>query len=265
MTTSLLIIDPQNDFCDPAGALSVAGADADMARLAAMIARLEPRLDAVHVTLDSHHLVDIAHPIFWKDAHGQPPAPFTIISPEDVEVGRWTAARPGDTLRAREYVSALARHGRYPLCIWPPHCLIGSHGHEVFPAVFAALLSWERCGNVVGYVPKGTNIYTEHYSAIKADVPDPADPSTQPNTLLIERLKQSDIIAVAGEAGSHCVANTVRDLADAFGDEKLISKLVLLTDAVSPVSGFVSYQNRFVADLTARGMTLSTTTEFLER
>ena len=34
MQTQLLIIDPQVDFCDPAGALSVAGADQDMKRLA---------------------------------------------------------------------------------------------------------------------------------------------------------------------------------------------------------------------------------------
>lgn len=259
---SLLIIDPQNDFCDPAGALSVTGADADMTRLAQMIERLAPQIDSIHVTLDSHHLVDIAHPIFWKDTLGQPPAPFTIITPEDAKARRWTAARPGDAVRAREYVSALARHGRYPLCIWPPHCLIGSQGHAVFPAVFEALLSWERQGNVVDYVLKGTNIYTEHYSAIKADVPDPADPSTQVNTALIERLKQADVLAVAGEAGSHCVANTVRDLADNLGDERLTSKIVLLTDAVSPVGGFSDYQNRFVADLTAWGMRLSTTTEF---
>ena len=243
MNVSLLVIDPQNDFCDPAGTLSVAGADADMVQMAAMIERLGTQIDAVHVTLDSHHLVDIAHPIFWQDAHGQPPLPFTIICPEDIEAGRWTAARPGDEMRAREYVSALARNGRYPLCIWPPHCLIGSPGHGVFPAVFAALQDWERRGNVVDYVPKGMNIYTEHYSAIKADVPDPADPSTQLNTVLIERLKGSDVIAVAGEAGSHCVANTVRDLADNLGDERLISKIVLLADAVSPVSGFAGYQD----------------------
>ena len=62
----LLVIDPQVDFCDPArGALYVPGAEHDMARLAAMVRRLKGKLDDVHVTLDSHHFIHIAHPIFW--------------------------------------------------------------------------------------------------------------------------------------------------------------------------------------------------------
>ena len=263
MQVQLLVIDPQIDFCDPHGALSVAGADGDMARLAQMVHRLAPRLDQIHVTLDSHHLVDIAHPLFWQDERGNSPAPFTIISAEDVDTGRWKAAQPEARDRTAAYVQALARHGRYPLCIWPPHCLLGSRGHAVLPVLFEALLDWERRGAVVDYVQKGSNIYTEHYSAIQADVPDLSDPSTQVNTVLVESLKQADILAVAGEAGSHCVANTLRDLAAQLGDDRLVSKIVLLRDAVSPVGGFESYEERFVADLTARGMQLSTTAEFL--
>jgi len=262
MQVQLLVIDPQIDFCDPHGALAVAGADQDMARLARMIERLAPRLDQIHVTLDSHHLVDIAHPIFWQDDCGNSPAPFTIISAEDVVLGRWTAAQPEARERAAAYVQALARHGRYPLCIWPPHCLIGSRGHAVLPVLFEALIDWEKRYAVVDYVQKGSNIYTEHYSAIQADVPDPADPSTQVNTALVNALKQADILAVAGEAGSHCVANTVRDLAQ-FGDDRLLPKILLLRDAVSPVAGFQAFEDNFIAEMTARGMQVSTTTDFL--
>lgn len=263
MQTALLIIDPQIDFCDPAGALSVAGADADMARLAQMVTRLGSDLNKIHVTLDSHHWIHIAHPIFWVDPAGKHPEPFAIISAEDVQEGRWTASDPAARERAAAYVSALEAHGRYPLCIWPSHCLIGSRGHAVQPVLFEALVNWEKQYRVVDYVEKGSNLYTEHYSAIKADVPDPADPSTQLNTCLVSALASADVVAVAGEAGSHCVANTVRDLADSFGDDRLISKIVLLQDAVSPVGGFGDYQNRFVNELTARGMTLSSTCEFV--
>ena len=64
----LLIIDPQVDFCDPnRGALYVPGAEQDMKRLAKMIGRLRDKLADVHVTLDSHHFIHIAHPIFWRD------------------------------------------------------------------------------------------------------------------------------------------------------------------------------------------------------
>lgn len=263
MQLELLIIDPQIDFCDPAGALFVVGADADIGRLARMVRRLSPKLANIHVTLDSHHFVDIAHPIFWKDSTGKHPAPFTIISATDVETGRWTPTQPGASKRVLAYVQTLAAHGRYPLCIWPPHCLIGSRGHAVVPELFAALQEWEQRFAIVDYVTKGSNIWTEHYSAIQADVPDPADPSTQINTALIQTLMKADIVAVAGEAGSHCLANTVRDLANNFGDDSLVSKLVLLSDATSPVTGFEALQDSFVAEMTARGMQVSTTCDFL--
>ncbi len=263
MQVELLIIDPQVDFCDPAGALFVTGADADMGRLARMVQRLAPKLDDIHVTLDSHHFVDVAHPIFWKDSAGQHPAPFTIISASDVEAGRWTTTQPGMYRRALAYVQTLAKNGRYPLCIWPPHCLIGSPGHAVVPELFAALLDWERRFALVDYVTKGSNIWTEHYSAVQADVPDPTDPGTQINTALIQTLLKADLIAVAGEAGSHCLSNTVRDVANNFGDDRFVSKITLLTDATSPVTGFEPFQTDFIREMTARGMKLSTTTDFL--
>ncbi len=263
MQLELLIIDPQIDFCDPHGALFVAGADRDMTRLAALVRRLAPKLGDIHVTLDSHHFVDIAHPIFWKDASGSAPAPFTIITAAEVETGRWTTAQPGMYRRALAYVQALEKHGRYPLCIWPPHCLIGSTGHAVVPELFAALQDWEKRFAMVDYVTKGSNPFTEHYSAIQADVPDPADPGTQINTALLQTLMRADLIAVAGEAGSHCLANTVRDIANNFGDDRLVSKIVLLQDATSPVTGFESFQDDFLREMTARGMKLATTTDFL--
>ena len=43
--------------------------------------------------------------------------------------------------RALAYVRALDESGRYALCIWPYHCLIGSEGHAVKPALFEALQS----------------------------------------------------------------------------------------------------------------------------
>jgi nicotinamidase-related amidase len=259
----LLIIDPQQDFCDPSGALFVSGADEDMKRLANMVRRLKDKLEDIHVTLDSHRLVDVAHPIFWKDASGAHPAPFTIITAADVESGRWTTTQPSLYKRMVDYVKSLEANGRYPLCIWPPHCLIGSKGHNVVPELWDALQEWEKDFAIVDYVTKGSNLFTEHYSAVQADVPDPSDPSTQINTALIQTLMQADYVLIAGEAGSHCVANTVRDIANNFGDDSFVQKLVLLTDAVSPVSGFEGLQDDFIKEMTARGMQQSTTVDFL--
>src|SRR5215510_1863800 len=136
----LLVIDPQVDFCDPRrGALYVPGAEHDMMRLATMVRRLKDELDDIHVTLDSHHFIHIAHPIFWRDSSGKHPAFFTRISKSDVEDGVWTPTAPSLYRRALDYVCKLQQNGRYELTIWPPHCLIGSPGHTVFPELFSAL------------------------------------------------------------------------------------------------------------------------------
>jgi nicotinamidase-related amidase len=260
----LVVIDPQIDFCDPAGALYVGGAEKDIDRLAEMVRRIAPRLDDIHVTLDSHRLIDVAHPIFWKDSAGRHPAPFTIITAAEVEAGRWSPTLPGLFRRMLDYVRALEASGRYPLCIWPPHCLIGSRGHGVMPELHDALSQWERSRfAMVDYVTKGSNPWTEHYSAVCADVPDPGDPGTQLNTHFIQTLMEADLVALAGEAGSHCLANTVRDVANNFGDDSYIRRLVLLEDATSPVPGFENYQEEFIREMRARGMQVTTTRDFL--
>ena len=84
------------------------------------------------------------------------------------------------------------------------------------------------------------------------------------NTRLIQTLEEADLIALAGEALNFCLANTVRDIADNFGEEN-IRKLVLLTDATSPVPGpdFEPLTESFMKEMTGRGMQVSTTREFL--
>jgi len=264
MTIQGLIIDPQEDFCNPdTGTLYVPGARDDMMRLASMLRRVGPNLDGVHVTLDTHHVVDIAHPIWWTDSAGRHPEPFTILTMADLDAGRWTTTRPAAQRRSVDYVSALERNARYPLCIWPYHCLIGTPGHAVAPDLRAALQEWEKARlRPVDFVHKGSNIWTEHYSAIQADVPDPADPSTQTNRALVASLAEADLIFVAGEASSHCVANTVRDLAAAFGDDRQLAKVVLLTDATAPVPGFEAYAEAFLAEMLPRGLRTATTQDF---
>ena len=279
----LLIVDPQNDFCTERvesngqvlhqGALYVGGAENDMSRLAKMIDRIGSKLYDIHVTLDSHRLVDISHPIFWEDMQGNHPDPFTIISFTEVQNGVWRAKNPGYQAKASNYVKTLEENARYPLCIWPPHCLIGSWGHNLTPDIFDALLKWEEQNFAnVDFVTKGSNPFTEHYSGVQADVPDPTDPSTQLNTGLINTLQDADIILLSGEARSHCVANTIIDIAnkfDADGNGEFIKKMVLLTDATSDVGDlpgstmFKDMGEAFVSEMRNKGMEVSTTEAYL--
>lgn len=263
MNIQLLVIDPQHDFCHPKGALSVPGAEDDMKRLADMVNTHGDKIDDIRVTLDSHHYVHIAHPICWVDKNGNHPNPFTVITEADVTGPNplWRAYNPGWQNRQVEYVKKLKEGGRYVLCIWPPHCLIGSNGHQVLPVFFDALIEWQKQFAVVDYVTKGSNVFTEHYSVVKADVPDPTDPGTNINTGFIQRLESADKILVAGEASSHCVRNSVCDIVEEFGEEHA-QKFVILEDAMSPVPGFEYLHDEFFEFCKAKKINFSTTTTF---
>ncbi len=257
----LLVIDPQNDFCDPNGSLYVPGAEKDMSRLAKLIDTMRHRLSDIHVTLDSHRKVDISHPIWFKDSAGKHPDPFTVISADDLQSGRYTTTRPSGFARTKLYLEELEAAGRYPHVIWPYHCLIGDGGHNVWPNLATSIHAWEERFATADFVTKGSNPWTEHFSAVQAEVPDPSDPTTQINTHLIETLESADEIWLAGEALSHCLANTVRDIANKFADPSYIRKLVLLTDASSNVAGFEHYGEDFVRELLGKGMRTATTKE----
>ena len=284
----LLLIDPQNSFCkqvDPRqqqllhdGELCIPGAWEDMQRVAGLIGRLGGRIDAIDVTMDSHHLLHVAHPIWFRDPTGRHPEPFTIMRAEEGvilgsrtdtqgrshDVGEFTTTRGECHGRTVCYLEQLAAAGRYPHCIWPPHCLIGTPGHNLVAPLMETLLAWCAEGpSSINLVLKGSNVFVEHFSAVRAEVPDPDDPQTQLNKALIDRWMEADEILLAGEAGSHCLANTVCDVADELPRGAFLRKCVLLLDATSPVPGFEDYQQQFISRMTARGMRTTTCAEYL--
>lgn len=253
--THLLLIDPQNDFCDiPGAALPVPGAMEDMNRLTLLVARLNTQLDAITVTLDSHSPIDIAHPKWWQNEAGVHPEPFTLISEQDVIDGIWRASDPDQQETSLQYVHKLVAGGRYQLIVWPEHCLIGSWGHAVENNLFNMLNRWSRVTlKPVEYLFKGQHPSTEHYSAIRAEVPDPEVSITQTNTKLLDQLASADTLLIAGQALSHCVACTVRDIADYMLQDQLY-KLIVLTDCCSPVSGYEKEAELFIAEMRERGV-----------
>lgn len=269
----LVIIDPQNDFCDlPADyrplastvpALPVAGAHADMRRVAALIEQGGAGLSDITVTLDSHQRVDIAHPTFWCQGDGSALAPFTQIRAADVAAGRYRPRLADAVPRVLAYLEALEASGRYAHMVWPVHCEIGSWGHNVHDDVRRAYNRWEEARvGIVSKVLKGSNPWTEHYSALKAEVPVADDPATQLNVALVDRLRQADRVLIAGEAGSHCVKATTEHIVENFAAADL-GKLVLLTDCMSPVAGFEAQYAAFVEDMRQRGVHIATAAEIL--
>jgi len=274
----LLLIDPQNDFCDlpatylmsdPASgesvipALAVPGAHADMQRVAQLIRQGGAGLSAISITLDSHHRYDIAHPGFWVNQDQQPVTPFTQISASAVRARQFLPRDQQALPRVLDYLDALEKNARYQLMVWPVHCEIGSWGQCVHVDVRAAYNHWEdvHCTSVQK-MTKGANPWTEHYSALMAEVPDANDPETQLNQQLLQSLRNSDRVYIAGEAGSHCVKASAEHIVENLSPTER-TKLVLVTDGMSPVAGFEDVQTVFLSDMQARGVRLATAAEVL--
>lgn len=260
--TFLLIVDPQNDFCDPEGALFVPGANEDVIRLAAMIEKNREKINHIEVTLDSHHWTHIAHPFFWMDEKGEEPEPFTQIRLEEVEGAfpKWKARNPSYVNYSVNYIRKLDKLQRYVLTIWPPHCIMGTWGHNIVPRLVKALRYYEETFGGIHYVLKGSNPLTEHYSGIKAEIVHAGDAATDVNKDLLERMANSDRIIIGGEALSHCVANTVRDSLKYLG-ERVASKFIILEDACSSIRGFENFSQQFIQEMNYLNMKVAKTTD----
>jgi nicotinamidase-related amidase len=211
-------------------------------------------LSAISVTLDSHQHFDIGHPTFWQRGDGSAVTPFTQIRSEDVRARRYLPRRPELEPRVLAYLEALEATGRYVHMVWPVHCEIGSWGQAVHEDLRRAYNRWEEGTlSVVNKVTKGQNPYTEHYSAIRAEVPDPDDAETQANATLLAALRGAGRVYIAGEAGSHCVKATTEHIVASFTAEER-NRLTLLTDCMSPVAGFEAEQASFLTAMRSEGV-----------
>jgi nicotinamidase/pyrazinamidase len=78
----------------------------------------------------------------------------------------------------------------------------------------------------------GTNINTEMYSAIAAEVPVSSDASTKLNRKLLKQLNDCDKLIVSGQALSHCVNFTVRHIVEHWEGNR--SNIIILKDCECP-------------------------------
>jgi len=175
-----------------------------------------------------------------------------------------------------QYLSALEASGKFMLVVWPEHCLIGSSGHAVYPPINAALHSWldthAGSSRSIRWVNKGENCLTEMYSALAAEVTVESDPRTHLNEALRSDLLPSTSddsgdsrgrLLVAGQAKSHCVAATLRDVLGSNPSVEQAAATVLLEDCMSSVVGFEDAGESFVAEMRAAGVVISTSTEWI--
>jgi nicotinamidase-related amidase len=259
----LVAVDVQNTFCIPGfelfvGGRSGTGAVDDNRRLCEFIYRNLGTITQILPSLDTHHAMQVFHAIWLVDEHGNHPDPYALISPADVESGRWRvneavaeALGLGADYAARHlahYTRRLAEGGKYNLTIWPYHAMLGSIGHALVSAVeeavfFHGVTRYSR----PEFQVKGEKPLTEHYSMLGPEVTEGPDGESLGgmNTELIDKLLSFDAVVVAGQAKSHCLAWTIDDLLedDDVRERRLAERTYLLEDCTSPVvvPGVVDY------------------------
>ena len=246
----LVAVDVQNTFCIPDFELYVQGAENDSRRLCEFLYRNLGAITATIPTLDTHQAMQIFHPIWLVDEDGRHPEPYTLVTPEDVEAGRWRinpAAVEGAGFEADygqdqllDYTRKLARSSKYRLTIWPYHALLGGVSHALVSSVEEAIFFHTIArSSQPAFQVKGDNPLTEHYSILGPEVTEGPDGLTIAgmNDLLIQQLLGYDAIVVAGQAQSHCVAWTIDDLleGDDEREQALAPRTYLLEDCTSPV------------------------------
>jgi nicotinamidase-related amidase len=258
----LLAVDVQNTFCVPEFELFVAGRSGtgavdDTRRLCEFLYRNLGTITQVFPSLDTHHAMQVFHAIWLVDLEGNHPDPYTLVSAEDVETGRWRMNTPvAEALgidpdyaqsHLADYTRRLAEGGKYDLTVWPYHAMLGGIGHALVSALEEAVFFHGIARQSHSeFQVKGDNPLTEHYSMLGPEViegPDGEDLGGR-NTALIERLLDFDAVVVAGQAKSHCLAWTIDDLLEEERmGERLAERTYLLEDCTSPVvvPGAVDY------------------------
>jgi nicotinamidase/pyrazinamidase len=104
-----------------------------------------------------------------------------------------------------QYLTKLEAQSSRRMTVWPEHCNIGTWGHNIFAPVMNEINAWQRFHlQPCKFVLKGTNMWTEHYGVLQAEVPDFLDRDTTFNSNLWSSLVSADKIFIAGEAGVEC-------------------------------------------------------------
>lgn len=287
---ALIAVDVQNTFCVPGfelyvGGRSGTGAVDDTRRLCEFIYRNLHAITQIIPTMDTHQAIQIFHALYLINDQGEHPAPYTLVSVEDIQRGVWKfnpaiAASLGITPEYGQrhleyYAQQLKASGKYDLTIWPYHAMLGGIGHALVSAFEEAVFfhSVARYSRPDFHI-KGDVPLTEHYSVLGPEVKTSFDGKrlADKSPKFIHTLREFDAVIIAGQAKSHCVAWTIADLLEDIRatDPALARKVYLLEDCTSPVvvPGVIDYTEQADAAFqrfVQAGMHLVRSTEPIEQ
>ncbi|MDR1300775.1 MAG: hypothetical protein LBK50_03660 [Candidatus Nomurabacteria bacterium] len=255
-------IDFQNDFVlpdkslvadgEPYGSLSVPGSAGDIERFTRFIYNNLPKITRIFLSIDTHYVYQIFHGALWRDRDGNPAAPYTMITPEMLLADEYRFVG-GDPKLAADCVKALAAAGKGGVFIWPYHCLVGTAGWALENQLMQMVFYHSAARKTIGIerptpTIKGSNIYTEMYGFL--------EPEFNPNGTIVNHDVLNllagfddstgdidkfnyDRIFIGGEAGSHCLLESTKQILKRFEDyPEFTQRITILEDCTSPVPGF---------------------------
>ena len=225
-------IDVQQDFMED-GALGVPGAHGDVERFTKFIYNNMDDIAKITVSLDTHVPHQIFHPCWFIDKDGNHPTPHTIITSQDINSGKWLAINK--PLQTIEYIENLEKLSKKQLRIWPYHCLIGTSG-AALENQFGNMINFFEIAkkSVIEPVVKGTDPLSEMYGIIKPEY----SKKGNINIRILDDIEKFDKIYIAGQAKSHCVMESVRQILETYnGKPEVTSKIYILEDCMSSIPG----------------------------
>ncbi len=274
---ALLLIDAQRDFCHKEGTLYVGGRTGDGAiddskRIAEFIYNNVGIISKTIATLDTHFPWQIFFSNFFVNRKGEELQPHTLIdvavdNGRDILVNLDLAGNllnsdilPNPKIAGEFKVNPAWLHSqclhyckslkdpnsgrsKYTLYLWPLHCLIGSIGHTLVGVIDEArqFHSFARSSQPEIEI-KGGNPLTENYSIVQPEVLTRFDnlnsPIAQRNVSFLKQLLNYDMVVIAGQASSHCVASSIDDILAEINakDPSLAKKVYILRDCTSAVA-----------------------------
>lgn len=258
---ALVLVDYQHDFVDPTGTLYVPGSQQDVARFLTWFYANAHKITSIYASLDTHLPFQIFYSSWWMNPEtGEHPQPFTVITEDDVRNMRWVSPiQPDWSVR---YVHMLKQNAKKDLMIWPLHTMEGTLGHMLVAPISEAIAWHSAARNTQPtYIVKGRTMRTEYYGIFGAEIADPQDPDSGLNVVLLDAVMEHDKVYIAGEAKSHCVLETERQLVTRFGNQPaLMKRLYFLRDCTSsvqhPIIDFDALAEAELADMKKRGAQL---------
>ncbi len=242
----MVFIDPQYSFMEGVGSLGVPGSKGDIERATKWLYKNGHKVTRTMTSMDTHTMKQIFHPCWWRDANGNNPAPYTIITYDDLMKNKWIPnfdktipdmENPNRRVSyCEEYLRNLEMTGKFNLCIWPYHALEGTIGANVEAELNRMIYFHALCRqNDPLFIRKGTDPWSEMYGIIKPEW----SYENYINAEALEEMMKYDIIIFAGEASSHCVGQSGLQTLEWFRRASYKSpKFVFFKDCMSPVTGF---------------------------